>query len=136
MRSETKRGLKSTSVAHRVVAHVLDAADEDDVGGAHRDLARARGGRGERARAHAVDREPGNRLREPGEERDVAAEGQALVADLRGRGEDDVVDRSGRELRVAPEELAHDLDSHVVRARLPEEPVSPARPNAVRTPST
>ena len=44
-------------LAHRVVAHVLDAAGEDDVGRAHRDLAGARGDRGERAGAHAVDRE-------------------------------------------------------------------------------
>ena len=110
-------------VAHRVVTHVLDAADEDDVGRAHRDLAGAGGRRRERARAHAVDREPGDRRREPGEERDIAAERQALVSDLRGRGEDDVVDALGRELRVASEELSHDLDAHVVRARLPEHAV-------------
>ena len=107
-------------LAHRVVAHVLDAADEDDVSGAHRDLARARRRRGQRAGAHAVDREPGNALREPREERDVAAERQALVADLRRRGEDDVVDLGRRQGRVAAEQLAHGLHAHVVRARLPE----------------
>ena len=120
IRSETKRGLKSTSVAHRVVAHVLDAADEDDVGGAHRDLSRSGGGGGERAGAHAVDGEARNGLRQPGEQRDVATEGQALVADLRRRGEHDVVDPLGRQLRVAPQQLAHDLDGHVVGARAPE----------------
>ena len=110
-------------LAHRVVAHVLDAADEDDVGGAHRDLAGARGRRGERARAHAVDGEAGDRRRQPGEERDVAAEREPLVADLRRRGEDDVVDPLGRKLRVAPEQLAHGLHGHVVGARLREEAV-------------
>ena len=79
-------------VAHRVVAHVLDTAREDDLGRAHRDLARARGDGGERSRAHAVDREPRDALRQPGEQRDVSTERQALVADLRSRRHDDVVD--------------------------------------------
>ena len=109
--------------AHRVVAHVLDAADEHDIGRAHRDLPGARGRRGERARAHAVDGEPRHRRREPGEQRDVAAERQTLITDLRSRGEDDVVDALGRQLRVAPEHLAHGLDGHVVGARLREEAV-------------
>ena len=108
----------------------------DEVGRAHRDLAGARGGRGERARAHAVDGEARDGRREPGEQRDVAPEREPLVADLRGRGEDDVVDPLGRELRVASEELAHGLDGHVVGARLPKRPSGAARPNAVRTPST
>ena len=93
----------------------------DDVRSAHRDLARAGGDRRQRAGAHAVDGEAGNRLRQPGEQRDVAPERQALVADLRGRGHDDVVDALGREARIAPQELANDLDRHVVRARPPED---------------
>ena len=109
--------------AHRVVAHVLDAADEDDIGGAHRDLPGAGGGRSQRARTHAVDGEPGHRRGEPGEERHVTSEGQALVTDLRSRGEDDVVDPLRRQLRVAPEHFAHGLDRHVVGARLREEAV-------------
>ena len=84
--------------AHRVVPHVLDSADDDEIGGAHRDLAGAGRRRGQRARAHAVDREAGHRVRQAREQRDVAAEGQALVADLRRRGEDDVADP----LRLAP----------------------------------
>ena len=40
---------------------------------------------------------PGTVCRNPGEERDVAAERQALVADLRGRREDDVADPLRRE---------------------------------------
>ncbi len=109
--------------AHRVVAHVLDAADEDDLGGTHRDLARTSGRRSERAGAHPVDGEAGNRRRQPCEERNVAPEREALVAHLRGRGEDDVVDPVRRELRVPAKHLAHGLHGHVVRARLREEPV-------------
>ena len=107
--------------AHRVVAHVLDAADDDEVGRAHRDLAGAGRRRRQRAGAHPVDREARHGVRQPGEERDVAAEGQALVADLRRRGEDDVADPLGRHARVAAQQLAHDLDRHVVGPRLPEE---------------
>ena len=107
-------------LAHRVVAHVLDAADEHDVGGAHCDLAGPARRRGQRARAHAVDREAGDGLREAGQQRDVAAERQSLVSDLRGRREDDVVDPLLGEARIAAQELAHDLDRHVVGAGLPE----------------
>ena len=102
---------------------MLDAADEDDVGRAHRDLAGARGGRGEGAGAHAVDGEAGDGGRETCQQRDIAPEREPLVADLRGRGEDDVVDPLRRELRVASEDLAHGLDRHVVGARLREEAV-------------
>ena len=48
---------------HRMATHVLDAARENHIRGAHRDLAGARGDRGQRARTHAVDGEAGNRLR-------------------------------------------------------------------------
>ena len=68
----------------------------------------------------------------PGEERDVAAERQPLVADLRRRGEDDVADPLGRDLRVAAQQLAHRLHAHVVGARAPELALR-ARP--CRTPS-
>ena len=109
--------------AHRVVAHVLDAADQHDIGGAHRDLPGTGSRRGECARAHAVDREAGHGGREPREKRDVAPEREALVTDLRGCGEDDVVDALRWQLRVAPEQLPHGLDRHVVGARLREEAV-------------
>ena len=65
--------------------------------------------------------EAGNALRDPGEQRDVAAERQSLVADLRRRGEDDVADALGIELRVPAQQLAHRLDAHVVGARPPED---------------
>ena len=123
-------------LAHRVVAHVLDAADEHEVGGAHRDLAGARRRRRQRTGAHAVDREAGDGVGQPGEQSDVTSEREALVADLRRRGEDHVADALGRDRRVAAQQLAHDLHRHVVGARLPEEPLGPALPNAVRTPST
>src|SRR5581483_1654833 len=86
------------------------------------------GDRRQRAGAHPVDREARDRLREPGEEGDVAAERQALVAYL-GRGrERHVVDPVERQLRVSPEELAHDLHGHIVRPRPPEEPGRPGLP--------
>jgi len=112
-------------VAHRVVAHVLDPAGEDDLGRAHRDLTRAGGDGGERPGAHAVDREARHALRQAGEQSHVAAERQALVADLSGRRHHDVVDPLGRQLGVAPEQLADDLDAHVVGARAPEHPFWP-----------
>ncbi len=109
--------------AHRMVAHVLDTAGEDDVGRPHRDLARAGGDRGECARAHAVDGEARDALRQAGQERDVSAQGQALVADLGRRRHDDVVDPLRGQLRIAPQQLAHDLDAQVVRPRPPEHSV-------------
>ena len=121
--------------AHRVMAHVLDAADDDEVGRTHRDLPRPGGRRRQGAGAHPVDGKAGHRVRQPGEQRDVATERQALVADLRRGSEDDVADPVGRNARVAAQHLAHDLDRHVVRPRLPEEPAltGPAegRPDAV-----
>ncbi len=107
--------------AHRVMPHVLDAADDHEVGRAHRDLAGAGRRRGEGARAHPVDGESGNGVGEAGEECHVAAEGEALVADLGRGGEDDVADALGRHVRVSAQELADGLDGHVVGARLPEE---------------
>src|SRR5207247_3852801 len=65
-------------VAHRVVAHVLDAACENDVRRAHCDLAGAGGDGGERAGAHAVDREARDGRRQAGEGRYVATERKAL----------------------------------------------------------
>ena len=106
---------------------MLDAAGEDEVGRAHRDLAGARGDRGERAGAHPVDREARHALRQSGEQRDVAAERQALVADLRGRGEDDVVDPLGRHGRVPAQQLADDLDAQIVGSSAPEDALR-ARP--------
>ena len=102
------------------MAHVLDAASKRDVGRPERDLSCCRRQRRKRARAHAVDGEAGHGFGEPGEERDVAAERQALVADLRGRGHDDVADAVGRDRGVAAEQLPHRLHRHVVGARAPE----------------
>ena len=112
-------------VAHRVVPHVLDAADEHEIGGAHRDLAGAGRRRRQRSRAHAVDREAGNGVGEAREQGDVPAERQALIADLRRRGEDHIADALDRHGRVAAEQLTDDLDRHVVGPRLPEETARP-----------
>ena len=68
---------------------------------------------------------PGTRRRQPREQRDVAAERQALIADLRGRRQDDVVDPLGRQGRVAAQQLADDLDAQVVGARAPEDAFRP-----------
>ena len=79
---------------------------------------------------------PGHGLREPGEQRDVAAERQALVADLRGRGEDDVADPLGGSCgfrRSSSRTTLTAMSSARVRQKTP---FGPARPNAVRTPST
>ena len=112
-------------LAHRVVSHVLDTAGDREVAGAHRDLARGGRRRGEGAGAHPVDCEARDRVRQPGEQADVATERQPLVADLRGRGHHDVPDPLGRRRGVAAQQLADDLDAHVVGARLPEEPTRP-----------
>ena len=80
------------ALAHRVAAHVLDTAGDDDVVRAEGDGAGGGGHGGHRARAHAVDGVAGDGLRQPGEDARGAAEGQALVADLGGRGDGDLVD--------------------------------------------
>ena len=90
-------GIEVDVLAHRVVAHVLDPAGEHEVGGPHRDLAGPGGDGRERAGAHPVDREARDALRQARQQGDVAAERQALVADLRGRGHDHVIDLLGGE---------------------------------------
>ena len=109
--------------AHRVVTHVLDAAGEDDVRSAHRDLACAGGDRGQRTGAHPVEREAWDGVWDPGQKGDIPAHRQSLVADLRRRREDHVADPLGRQRWVPPKQLADDLYGHVVRPRLPEEPL-------------
>jgi hypothetical protein len=106
------------ALAHRVAPHVLDAARDGDVVRAERDTCGDGGHRGHRAGAHAVDGEPGHRLRQAGQQRRRAAEGQALVADLRGRGDRHLVDALGGQAGVAADELADAPDDEVVGARL------------------
>ena len=117
LRDETR--VEVDVLAHRVVAHVLDAAGDGDVHRAERDLAGRGSHRRERACAHPVDREAGHRLGNAREQCDVAAERQALVADLRRRGEHDVADAVGRDSGVPAEQLADSLDGHVVCACAP-----------------
>ncbi len=106
-------------VAHGVVPHVLDAARKGDVDRPEGDLAGGCSNGGERARAHPVDREARHGVGDSGEERDVAAECQTLVAHLRRRREDDVADSLRRDLRVAPQQLAYRFHAHVVGTRAP-----------------
>ena len=106
------------ALAHRVAAHVLDAAGDGDVVGAEGDAGRGVGHRGHRAGAHAVDGVAGDALGQSGEERGGAADGQALVADLGGGGDRDLVDPLGREGGVAAHQLADALDDEVVGTRL------------------
>jgi hypothetical protein len=110
------------------MAHVFDAARDHHVGGAVRDRACTGGHGREGARAHPVDRVARDRLRQSGQECDIAAECQALVADLRRGGVHDVVDALGWERGVAAQELAHDLRAHVVGARLPEQTLGARAP--------
>ena len=93
------------ALAHRVAAHVLDAAGDGDVVGAEGDAAGGGGHRGHRAGAHAVDRVAGHRLRQAREQCGGPAEGEALVADLRGRRDGDLVDALGGQLRVPAQQL-------------------------------
>ncbi len=104
------------ALTHRVMAHVLDAARKDDVVLAETDAGRGgRHGR-HRAGAHAVDRESGDALGQPGEDGGGAADGQTLIAGLGGRGDRDVVDRGGIELRVATQQFTNRLDDEIVGA--------------------
>jgi hypothetical protein len=104
------------ALTHRVPAHVLDPAGDRDVVRAHRDPARHRRDRGHRARAHAVDGETGDGLRQAGQQRGGAADGQALVADLCGRGDGDLVDALRRQFGVAAQQFADAPDDQVVGA--------------------
>ena len=106
------------ALAHRVPAHVLDAAGDGDVVRAEGDAGGGGGHGGHRAGAHPVDREAGHALRQAGQQRGGAADGQALVADLGGRGDGHLVDALGRQRRVAPHELTDALDDEVVGAGL------------------
>ncbi len=112
-------GVRVDAGAHRVVAHVLDAAGDGDVVHAEADRARHHGGGGHGAGAHAVDREARHGLRESGEDRGRAPEREALVAGLGGGRDRDVVDAVLRHVRIAFEECDDRLDDEVVGSRVP-----------------
>ena len=115
-------GVEVDFLAHRVMTHVLDAAGDRDVVRAHRDVPCDAGDGGQGTCAHPVDRKAGNGVWQAGEERDAAAEREALVADLGGGCDGDVADPFGRQLRVPSQKLTDDLRRHVVGARLREHP--------------
>jgi hypothetical protein len=106
------------ALAHRVVAHVLDAAGDGHVVGAERDAAGGGGHGGHRAGAHAVDRVAGHGLRQAGQQGGGPAEGQALVADLRRGGDRHLVDAVGGQRRVPAQQFADAAHDQVVGARL------------------
>ena len=61
---------------------------------------------------------PGHRTRQPGQQGGGAPDGQALVADLGGGGDGDLVDPLGRQLGMAPQQLPDAVDDQVVGAGL------------------
>ena len=113
-------------VAHRMVAHVLDAPRDDDVGCAERDLT------GpvviaESAPAHMRSiAKPGTLEGSPASSH-VTPEREALIANLGRRRDDHVADPLGRDARRCAAAAPHELAHHVVGARAPEDAVL-ARP--------
>ena len=106
------------ALTHRVAAHVLDAAGDGDVDRADADRRGDVGDGGHRARAHPVDGVARRGVRQPGEQRREAAEGEALVADLGRRGDGHLLDPVLGQLGVSPQQLADALDDEVVGAGL------------------
>ncbi len=106
------------ALAHGVAAHVLDTAGEGDVVGTEGHTARDGGHGGQRAGAHAVDGVARYGLREARENAGGTAQRQALVTDLRGRGDGDLVDLLGVQVRVAAQQLPDRLHDEVVGAGL------------------
>ena len=102
--------------AHRVVAHVLHAAGDDDVVGAEADAARRRGHGRHGAGAHPVDGEAGHGPGQSGQQGGGAADGQPLVAGLGRRCDGYFVDPLGGQGRVAPHQFPDALDHEVVGA--------------------
>ncbi len=111
-------GVGVDALAHRVVAHVLHAAGDDDVVCAEADARGGGGDRGHGARAHPVDGEAGHRLRQSREQGGGPADGQALVAGLGGGRDGDLVDAFLGQLGVALQEGADAADDEVVGAGL------------------
>jgi hypothetical protein len=112
--SAVKRGFGSAPCPHRVVAHVLHAAGDDDVVGTEGDAARRRCYCRHGTGAHAVHGKAGNGAGEAGKQGGAPADGQALVSSLGGGGNGDLVDALGREGRIAAQQLADALDHQVV----------------------
>ena len=123
--------------AHRVVAHVLDAADEHDVGGAHRDLPGAGGRRRQRSRAHAVDGEPGHRLagaRRGARRRVRASSPWSPTCAVAAKTTSSI--RSGGSWGLRRSSSRTALTAMSSARVFAKKPSGVARPNAVRTPST
>ena len=106
------------ALTHRVAPHVLDAAGDADVDGAHGDGPGDRRHRGHGPSTHPVDGVSGRGVRQTREEGRDPAEGQALVADLGRRCDGDLLDPLLGQVGVAAEQLADALDDEVVGAGL------------------
>ena len=104
-----------------VVSHVLNAASNGDVVGAHGDSARNRGGGRHGTRAPAVNRIARNAQRQTGKDAHGSSENESLIAGLRGRSQSDFVDGSGRNLGVALEKTDDGLSHDVVGPSGPED---------------
>ncbi len=104
--------------AHRVMSHVLHTAGDDHVVHAHADAAGGSGHGGHRSGAHPVQREAGNRVGQPGEQRDGPPDGQALVTGLGGGRDGAIVDPLRGQLGVAAQQFTDDLDDQVVGSGL------------------
>ena len=99
--------------AHRHARHRLDAAGEDQVLPAGRDLLGGDVDGLQPRRAETVELHAGDRVREAGLDRRGLGDVGALVADRRHAAEHDVVDAVGVEVRVAAEDLVHQPDDEV-----------------------
>ncbi len=105
--------------AHRVASHVLHTARDREVVRPEGDTGTEGGDTRHGARAHAVDGEAGHRFGQAGEQRCGAAEGETLIALLRGRGDRDIIDPVFGHAGVPLQQLDHGLDHQIVCARVP-----------------
>jgi len=117
LRDEARVGVGVRS--DRVTTHVLDASCECDVVHADADRCGHRRHARHRSGAHAIDREPGNALGEACQDRHGPAEGESLVARLRGGRDGDIVDPVLRDRRVPLHQTDGRLDREVVGSGVP-----------------
>ena len=104
------------ALAHRVVAHVFHSAGDHDVVSPEGDAAGGGCHRGHCAGAHPVHGEARDGAGETGQECCRAADGEALVAGLRGGGYGHFVDAVRGEGGVAAHQFADAFDHQVIGA--------------------
>ncbi len=111
---------------HRYPRHRLDAAGEDEVVPAGSDLLGGHVDRLEARGAEAAERDPGDRVRESGEQGGGAGDDHALVTHRGHAPEDQVVDGGGIEAGVAPAHLVDEADDEGDGLHLVEGSAGPA----------